>query len=91
MHSLAMAQDILKASLDEAKKHGAKQIKIISVNIGDSHFTESDSLQFCLEAAAKGTIADGAQIEIKLKDSTAGSLEHVFISEEPIQIALELE
>ena len=57
MHGLAMAQDILKAALIEAEKHNAKHVKSISLKIGDGHFTESDSLQFCFEATAKGTIA----------------------------------
>ena len=71
MHSLAMAQDILKAALSEAGKHKAKYIKAISVKIGDGHFTESDSLQFCLEASTKGTIAEGAQIEVEPASITA--------------------
>ena len=71
MHNLAMAQDILKAVLIEAEKHNAKQIKAISVKMGDGHFAESDSLQFCLEAAAKGTIAEGAEIDIELTGTTA--------------------
>ncbi len=54
MHSLAMAQDILEAALIEGAKHKAKHIKAISVKIGDGHFTESDSLQFCLEATVQG-------------------------------------
>lgn len=74
MHSLAMAQDILEAALSEAEKHDAKKIKAISVRIGDKHFTESDSLQFCLEAATKGTIAEEAQIEIELTETTARCL-----------------
>ena len=71
MHSLAMAQDILEAALIEAEKHDAKHIKAISVKIGDKHFIESDSLQFCLEAAAKGTIAEEARIEVELMNTTA--------------------
>lgn len=71
MHSLAMAQDILRAAVSEAEKHNAKHVKAISVKIGDGHFAESDSLLFCLEATAKGTIAEGAQIEIDLVDTTA--------------------
>ncbi len=93
MHSLAMAQDILEAVLSEAAQHSAKQVKAISVKIGDGHFTESDSLQFCLEALAKGTIAERAWIEIKLVGATtcdAGNLE-MPTSEEPLQITLELD
>ncbi|MFC2004913.1 hydrogenase maturation nickel metallochaperone HypA [Chloroflexota bacterium] len=65
MHSLAMAQDILEAALSEAEKRDAKHIKTISVKTGDKHCIESDSLQFCLEASTKGTIAEGAQIEVE--------------------------
>lgn len=79
MHSLAMAQDILKAALTEAEKHDAKQVKVINVKMGDDHFTESDSLQFCLEAAAKGTIAEGARVEIKFVGTTARCRECAFV------------
>jgi len=75
MHNLAMAQDILEAALIEAEKYNGKRIKVISVKIGDETLMESDSLQFCLEAMAKGTIAEGAQIEIKCGGRTANSPE----------------
>ena len=66
MHSLSLAQDILRAALAEAEKHDAKRIKTIGVTIGDETFSESDSLQFCLETVAKGTIAEGARIQVEL-------------------------
>ena len=79
MHSLAMAQDILKAALSEAKTHEAKHIKAISVKMGDRHFIESDSLQFCLEAAAKGTIAEGAHIDVELLGTTVRCRKCAFV------------
>ena len=66
MHSLAMAQDILDTALAESKKLDGKRVKVISVKIGEEHFAESDSLQFCLEAMAKGTVAEGSRIEVEL-------------------------
>ena len=88
MHSLAIAQDILAAVLSEAAKHNAKHVKAISVKIGDRQFTESDSLQFCLEATAKGTIAEGAQVEIELVGRTARCRECalVFLVEDRLPI-----
>lgn len=88
MHSLMMAQDILEAALVEAKKHNAKHINAVSVKIGDGHFTESDSLQFCLEATTKGTIAEGARIEIKVVGTTAkcGECALIFPIEEHLPI-----
>ena len=70
MHSLMMAQEILKTALIEAEKHNANHIKSINVKIGDGHFAESDSIQFCMEAAAKGTIAERAHVEIELMETT---------------------
>jgi hydrogenase nickel incorporation protein HypA/HybF len=70
MHSLSMAQNILQAALKEAKKYDGKRIKAVKVTIGEENFVESDSLQFCLEAMAKGTIAEGARIEIGILGAT---------------------
>jgi len=73
MHSLGIAQSILEAALKEAERCEGKRIEAISVKIGDNAFMESDSLQFCLYAIAKGTIAEGARMEVELADSaTAG-------------------
>jgi len=80
MHSLAMAQSILQAALEEARKHDGQHIKSIGVKIGDETFTESDSLQFCLQEVIKGTIAEGARIEIELVDAM-----------EPSKVVLELD
>ena len=66
MHSLAMAENIFKAALNEAGNHGSKRIKAINVKIAEENFTESDSLQFCLEEMTRGTIAEGASVEIEL-------------------------
>lgn len=71
MHSLAMAQDILEAALSEADKRGAKHVKAIDVIIRDARFDESDSLQFCLEASTKGTIAERAQVSVEVTETTA--------------------
>jgi len=64
----------------EAEKYDGKRIKAIGVKIGDETFVESDSLRFCLEAMAKGTIAEGARSEIKLVGAN-----------EPLQVTLELD
>lgn len=83
MHSLAMAKEILEAALSEAVNHDGKRIKAITVEIGEEHFTELESLQLCLEALAKGTIAEGSRVEVKVTDLT--------LAHEECAIALELE
>ena len=67
MHTLAMAQNILQTALEEAEKHdGNKRIKAIGARISVGSFVEADSLQFCLEAEARGTPAEGARIKVEI-------------------------
>jgi len=70
MHSLWIGESILQTALEQADECHGKRIKVISVKIQEENFVESDWLQFCLEVAAMGTIAEGARIEIELATST---------------------
>jgi len=93
MHSLSMAQDILCASLGMTQKHEGKRIKTISVKIADADFGEFESLRFCLESLSKGTIAEGALINIELASvPTSGDINHPkHQGEELLSVSLELE
>ena len=66
MHSLVMAENILQAALAEAEKYNGKRIEAICIRLDERDFVQAESLQFCLEAMAKGTTAEDAQIEIEL-------------------------
>ncbi|MFC2017952.1 hydrogenase/urease maturation nickel metallochaperone HypA [Chloroflexota bacterium] len=74
MHSLAMAENIFKAALNEAGNHKGSRIKSINIRIAEENFTESDSLRFCLEEMARGTIAEGANVKIELVGMEESSL-----------------
>ena len=79
MHSLSMAQSILHVALSEAKKCDAKLIKAISMKVEDETFAEADSLQICLEVMARGTIAEGANIQIECVSDASRCPECAFI------------
>ena len=85
MHSLSLAQDILQAALLEAEKHEGKPITAISVKVVGEHLEEADSLRFCLEAMVKGTLAEGARIEVE----GVGAAD-CCCSQEPLEVTLEL-
>jgi len=71
MHELSLIQDILQASLDEASKAGNKSIRKIHAMVRESgHPMEAHSLQALLETIAKGTVAEGAEVEIELISPT---------------------
>ena len=72
MHELSLAQSILETALAEAKRVGSKRIRGIHAKVvGSSHHIEdTSSLEFCLEAVTKGTIAEGAEMRIEFIPST---------------------
>lgn len=72
MHELSIAQVIVKTALKEASKVGAKRICQIHAKVSESanHIEEASSLLFCLEAVAKGTIAEGAEMKVELMPPT---------------------
>jgi len=83
MHEFSIAQNILETALAEAEKHKGKRICTLGVTLGKASHIEPDSLEFCLEAVTKGTIAEGAQIEVEPMSIATG--------DEPLQISLKPE
>ena len=69
MHNLAMAENLLNVVLSEAAKHEGKRIQRISVVLDDHDFAEAEAMQFCFEAMAVGTQAEGALMDISRSDN----------------------
>jgi hydrogenase nickel incorporation protein HypA/HybF len=65
VHEFAIAQSILERALAEAEKHEAKKICTLGVRLGKASHITPDSLEFCFKAVAKGTIAEGAKVEVE--------------------------
>ena len=61
MHELAAAQDVLRAVLAAAEEQDAERITAIALKIGELYAAEN--LQDLIAIAAKGTIAEGANVE----------------------------
>jgi hydrogenase nickel incorporation protein HypA/HybF len=64
MHELGIAQEMLKIALEYAARNNAR--KITSLNIGMSAAADEsdDSLRFHMENLTRGTLAEGARVEI---------------------------
>lgn len=70
MHEFSIAKSIIETALTEAEKHNGKRIGTLSVKLSRLSHITPDSLEFCLRAAATGTIAGKARVEIELFDPT---------------------
>jgi Zn finger protein HypA/HybF involved in hydrogenase expression len=63
MHELAAAQDVVKAVLAAAEAESAQRIVAIALKIGSHH--GADQMRELIAMEAKGTIAEGARLDIE--------------------------
>ena len=86
MHELSIAQSILEIIRDEAKKHGADRLTAVKLRIGKLTAIEPLSLSFCFELITKGTMAEGARLEIETVPITGQCRQcgHEFVMEYPL-------
>jgi hydrogenase nickel incorporation protein HypA/HybF len=64
VHELGIAQEMLKIAFDYAAKNNAARITQFSVAMSAAADESEDSLRFHFDHLTRGTMAEGAQIEI---------------------------
>ena len=65
MHEMAIAQSLLEIIIQESRAHQVKRVFSVALKLGELSAVESESLRFCFELIAEGTIADGAALVIE--------------------------
>ena len=65
MHELGIAQEMLKVAFEYAAKNDAQRITAFTIEISAAADESEDSLRFHLEHLTRGTIAEGARIEMR--------------------------
>lgn len=65
MHEFAITQGILDVAMKGAEEQGATKINAIHLKIGSMSDIVSDCVQFYFAELAKGTLAEGAELEIQ--------------------------
>lgn len=64
MHEAKLAAGILDTVRRVASENGGSRITAIKLQIGEFTCVQPDTLRFCLETLAEGTIASGAGVSI---------------------------
>lgn len=64
MHEMSIAMNIVEIVSTTVQKNHAKKVNSIDLEIGELAGILVDSLTFCFDAACKGTIAEGAVLNI---------------------------
>ena len=64
MHEMSLAEGVLQLVEETARREQASRVKLVVLQIGKLSSVAPEALRFCFEAVTRGSIADGAALEI---------------------------
>ena len=64
MHEMSLALEIVGLAVNTAERANGERINSVEIEVGTLAGVLIDSLEFCLDAAAKETMADGASFQL---------------------------
>lgn len=70
MHEMSLAEGILQLIEDASRQQSFARVSTVWLEIGQLAGVEVEAMRFCFDAVTRGSLADGAQLEII---STPGS------------------
>jgi hydrogenase nickel incorporation protein HypA/HybF len=64
MHEVALAEGVLRIVEDAARANAAARVRTVWLELGALAHVEPDALAFCFDAVTRGSVAEGAKLEI---------------------------
>ena len=64
MHEMSLAEGVLGLVQDAARVHGFDAVRTVRVEIGRLAAVETEALRFAFDVVARGTVAEGALLDI---------------------------
>ena len=71
MHEVALAEGVLRIVLDAARANAARCVRAVRVELGALAHVEPGALSFCFDAVTRGSMAEGAKLEILRTEGAA--------------------
>lgn len=71
MHELALTQSLIEALREEAVLRGFARVRRVTLAVGALGHVEPEALAFCFDVAARGTLAEGAELRIERPPGSA--------------------
>ena len=69
MHELGLMQNIVETVEDYSRKNNAEKVLTVILEIGKLSGVVPTALEFCFDVCVKGTLLQGAKLEIKQVNS----------------------
>jgi len=63
MHEMSLCEGILRIIAKQAEREKFTRVVKVSVAVGERAGASTESLLFCFPLAARGTVAEGAELE----------------------------
>lgn len=64
MHELALTENIVDILEEEARKQGFSRVRVVRLRVGAFAHVEPEALSFCFDAVSRGSVAEGAELDI---------------------------
>jgi hydrogenase nickel incorporation protein HypA/HybF len=64
MHEMSLAESVLQIIEDAAERERFAKVKAVWLEIGALAGVEPEALRFCFDAVTRGSVAEGATLEI---------------------------
>lgn len=64
MHEMSLTESVISLVEDAARREKFSRARAIVLEIGELGHVEPEAMRFCFEAISRGTIADGARLDI---------------------------
>jgi hydrogenase nickel incorporation protein HypA/HybF len=65
MHEMSLIESVVALVEDERRKQDFSRVRVIRLAVGVLGHAEPAALHFCFDVVTRGTIADGARLEIE--------------------------
>ncbi len=64
MHEMSLAEGILQLLEDAARREGFGKVRTVFLEIGRLSSVQPEAMAFCFDAVVRGSLAEGARLEI---------------------------
>lgn len=64
MHEMALCENVIRILGREAQVHHFRRVKTVRLQIGARACVAPEAMDFCFKAVSKGTLAEGARLEL---------------------------
>lgn len=70
MHEMSIAESLVDLIEEEARRQGFAHVRRVGVRLGALGHVEPAALLFCFDAVTRGTVAEGASLDMEMVSGT---------------------